>query len=296
MHSVLPSRSPVGSGHPDPFKALPDNRVILVKWDIATTVPSGSSRDAIVRIIIPASVFLDSSHCLLDSTTPIRPVPKQWDEWGPQNTRMFYSDHTPNSDRTTVGLAGPRVIQMSDTHDGECVSVLDFTKNAAVYWKTNAEVVASELNHNGIWWCRAKEARDGHLSYIVPRTLPTIIINPVFAGGRIETSLPYCVSSKVIAQDRRGLGSVRGIRAGDEQFVRFYTPNLVCAGHDKIHSSVMLILISLTQRWNWSFGVWSEGRLVEIVGVQFSLYKCEFTDCHSPALVETGDSSTYFKW
>lgn len=76
------------------------------------------------------------------------------------------------------------------------INVLDFTRHAAAYWECNTEPV----NPSYIHMHRVGNGTETK-SYIVPRGLPTVLKDPVFAEGKVVTFLPYCVASRPLVQD-----------------------------------------------------------------------------------------------
>lgn len=213
-HSPLLSTGSKDKRRGYPFQVAPDNRTLHFKF----VVQSRSSGLKDVSIFAPVSTFILDKPADTADDDPL--TLKSWETWGPQNTRFCFGR---SSASQVYGVSGSRFVITGSVPgpgpSGKIVSLslLDFTTHASTFWKSNTESAdMSNLSLIG----RALEPLDNSVgSYIVPRSHPTTVVDKCFLGSVVETSLPFCVTSRQFTDDQSDLYRAQLVLCDDERLV-----------------------------------------------------------------------------
>lgn len=169
-----------------PFHTSQEEHVVVLRWMVRALKETGSDQNVwtALTLVTRLETFLTAKP---KSRCPAEAVVYEWEEWGPQHSRIFTA-----SQYGVWDVSGSRFIHFPWAPSGS-LSVLDFAKHASALWTTNQDPFsASDIG------AHAPPETD-YSAYIVPRTLPTVISKPmIFAAGNVSTSLPYCVATRHI--------------------------------------------------------------------------------------------------
>lgn len=190
IRSDPPSHQPIAESEL-PFCVAEDSNVICFHWLNYTRGDNCQS----FLMFVHGGAFLD-----IELPPSHDPTPKtiEWEVWGPKNTRIFANSEI--SDDSEV--ASEYMAFAGETYGGrfvvypvvsKAIQLLDFTKHASAAWITTTEAISPSAidKHHPTASSNATTS-----SYIVPRSLPTIVPSNCFVGGSVTTSLPYCVASR----------------------------------------------------------------------------------------------------